>query len=325
MTNTLATHKTLVSANLPDNPEEVVYFYLDTSIAPSSADEVIPKRQEYKLTLDDEGEGTIYLPTPDNTGVAQWNWKVRLPRHNEHTFALAYSAGTQTLADLLGQSALSEAAAAALLAAKADKVTGAVAGNLAKLTAAGNLADSGIEAADVVAVNDPTISQVGYSPIWTGAAWTIGKTTVQDFALGSLTDTGLVLAPNFEQEIVFELARQYGEVADLHAGGVSSTLTSRQDGLYNIEASFYQTGEAATGVVFIARLRKNRTLADAGTIIDLSRAVGTAQTVHTFRLMALTAYLEAVDTIHATIQHDHSGPLTFYVLRLSIRRAGQVS
>lgn len=325
MANSVATHKTLITCALPDNPEATLYFYLDTAIAPTSADEVVPKRNEYKLALDENGDGSIYLPTPDNTGVAQWNWKIRLPHSNEHTCAIAYSASAQTLADILGQAALSEAAAAALLAAKADKVTGATAGNLAQLDASGNLSDSGIEAADVVAVNDPTADQVGYSPLWTGAAWSIGKTTVQDYAIGTQTDTGLVLAPNYEHEIPFALERQYGEVNDLHGGGVGSTITSRQDGLYTIAATVYQTGEAISGVVIDGRLRKNRTLSDAGTLIGRSLLVGTAETTHFMNVTRLYAYLVAGDTVHLTIQHDHSGPLTFYVLYFVIRRAGQIA
>ena len=326
MSNTAATYYTTVSCDLPDNGGEIVYFYLETTIAPTSADEVIPRRQEYKLTLNASGMGSILLPTPDNTGVAQWNWKIRLPHSNEHTCAIAYSASTQTLADILGQAALSEAAAAALLAAKADKVSGATAGNLAQLDANGNLADSGIAAADTVAVDDPTEAQVGYSPIWTSAGWSIGKVTVQDYVIGSLTDIGLVLAPNYEHEIPFEMIRQYSDLADLHGGGVSSTITIRQDGLYNVGATMYQTGAAIDGTVVDLRIRKNNTLSAAGTLIGWERKVGHAAiTSLPITVAALGVYLTTGETIHLTLRHDDAGPLTFYVLRFFIRRDGQVS
>lgn len=239
--------------------------------------------------------GVFYLQVLYTNGVSTWA-SHETPIRIESRHAVSAIAGTA----LLGVSA-AEAAWLAAARAEVSDPTG------------------------IVAVTDPTSSQIGYSPIWTGSAWTIGKITVQDYVLGSLTDSGLVLAPNYEQEIPFELSRQYSEGADLHGGGVSATVTARQAGLYNIETTIYQTGEAANGVVFNLRLRKNQTLAAAGTLIGWARAVGTTQTTHVFTVAALAAYLDAAETIHATIQHDHSGPLTFYVLRFSLRRAGQVS
>ena len=101
MSDSNATYTVTINVSLPDNAAEIVRFYLFTEKARNTLDEVFPYRQEYKLTLDADGAGTIALPTPDNTGASSWTWRVFIPRQNVHVVTLAYSAGAQELADLL--------------------------------------------------------------------------------------------------------------------------------------------------------------------------------------------------------------------------------
>lgn len=320
-----ATRQTDIHILLPDRPGRVVRFTLSDLGAVSG--EVFPESSRYESVLDSSGEATISLPTPDNTGESSWSWDVRLPDDSTpYNINVPYDADEQELSALLAEHALSQPAAASLLAGKADVVDGASAGNLAGLDVDGNLTDSGIAAADVVAVDDPTESQIGWSPAWTGEEWSIGKSTVQDYVIGTLTDVGLVLAPNYEHEIPFEMQRQYSDLADLHGGGVGSTVTIRQDGLYNVAATIYQSGEAVDGVVIDLRLRKNNEPDAAGTLVGWERRVGNAAiTTIPITVAVLGAYLTTGETIHLTLRHDHSGPLTFYVLRFFLRRAGQIS
>jgi len=328
MPDSNATYATEIAAILPDNPGGRVRFKLVTDLALTNApNEVFPYRQTYTLALDTDGRGDLLLPTPDNTGDSTWDWDVWLPGTDAaYTVSVAYSASTQQLADLLVEVALAQPAAASILDGKADTVDGATAGNLAGLDADGNLTDSGIPAVDVVAVDDPTAEQVGRSPIWTGAAWTTGNISVQDYAISSLTAVGLALPPNYECEIPVVLSRQYGGVNDLRGEGVGSTHTIRQDGLYNLSATVYIANAIITGVAVTARIRKNRTLnGESGTLIGWERLNGGALPTHTVTVTATGAYLEAGDTVHLTIQHTHPAPITFGVLRYYIRRDGQVS
>lgn len=145
---TTATYATTLHLDLPDNPGALVMFALNTELA-SSADEVFPYETKYRLRLDAAGEGTIQLPTPDDTGVAAWSWIVYLPASDStYTINVAYDESTQELADLLDDVVMNLPASAALLSTKADVVAG-TADNVATLVGDGQLQDSGVAIADV--------------------------------------------------------------------------------------------------------------------------------------------------------------------------------
>lgn len=101
MADSSATHKVTVAVDLPDNASEIVYFYLREANARSTADEVFPRGQEYRLALSAAGIGSIQLPTPDNTGAASWNWHIYLPNQTRYACTIAYSGSTRQLADII--------------------------------------------------------------------------------------------------------------------------------------------------------------------------------------------------------------------------------
>ena len=240
--------------------------------------------------------GVFYLQVLYTNGVSTWA-SHETPVRIENRHAVSAIAGTA----LLGVSA-AEAAWLAAARAEVSDPTG------------------------IVAVTDPTSEQVGYSPVWNGAAWGIGKTTVQDYAISSLTAIGLVLPPNYENEVPVVLVRQYGDVNNLRGLGVGSTHTIRQNGLYNLSATVYIANATITGAGVDVRFRKNRTLdGESGTLIGWEQLHGGALSTHTITVTATGAYLVTTDTVHLTIQHTHSAPITFGVLRYYVRRDGQVS
>lgn len=116
LVDSVATYATELGVILPDNPGAEVNFRLATNLAlTATPNEIFPYRQMYSLFLDDDGVGTIFLPTPDNTGATTWDWTVLLPEGNSYTFSLPYSAALQQLADRLAEVALAEPAATSFL------------------------------------------------------------------------------------------------------------------------------------------------------------------------------------------------------------------
>lgn len=171
MANTNATYATSISVDLPDYPAAVVTF-TNTAFFVSGNSEVLPGKQ-YSLTLDSSGQGTQTLPCPDNTGDLAINWRINLPSKESGTYAIAYSAITQNLSDILAaQSTTADPdVITAALAAKANKVTGATADNLASLDANGDLQDSGFAAADF----DVTWLAAATTAAAAGAQYQIGE------------------------------------------------------------------------------------------------------------------------------------------------------
>lgn len=148
---TSATYKTQITGDLPDWGTYDVTFELVASFFNGAGEEVIAGKT-YVMTLDASGNdsGSFYLPTPDNTGDAGVNWRLTLPSGHLVVVTVAYSASSQSVSDLIaaGSTTTDPDVITSALASKANKVTGATAGNLASLTAAGDLGDSGYAAAD---------------------------------------------------------------------------------------------------------------------------------------------------------------------------------
>lgn len=103
---TNATFFRTVTADLPDYPEGEVKFYLETALAIAGA-EVFPGKS-YRMTLDANGEGSINLPVPDDTGDAAWGYRITLPSGKTYENTLAYDAGALALATWLQSAATSE-------------------------------------------------------------------------------------------------------------------------------------------------------------------------------------------------------------------------
>lgn len=105
MADSNATYGTSIAVDLPDFPAGTVLFTLDNisnqkPFFVGGNNESFP-RQRYTLTLDANGQGTQVLPTPDNTGTEAVNWRINLPNKQSYTAAIAYSASTQQLSDIL--------------------------------------------------------------------------------------------------------------------------------------------------------------------------------------------------------------------------------
>lgn len=149
MTNSNAAYYTDIVCDLPDYPADVITFRNSGGYFVSGNAEVFPG-QTYTLTLSATGQGTQRLPCPDNTGVTAVRWNIGLPDDDIASVSIAYSATSQDLSDVLASTATTTTpdAVTAALANKANKVSGAVAGNLASLTSGGDLADSGSAPAD---------------------------------------------------------------------------------------------------------------------------------------------------------------------------------
>lgn len=103
MADSNATHTRTIAVDLPDYASQDVNFRLMSTVAIADS-EVFPQK-EYTLTLDGSGEGTIALPTPDNTGDDAWTWEITLPDKRATTATLAYAAGTLQLATWLAAAA----------------------------------------------------------------------------------------------------------------------------------------------------------------------------------------------------------------------------
>lgn len=103
---TNATFFRTVTADLPDYPEGEVKFYLETALAIAGA-EVFPGKS-YRMTLDANGEGSINLPVPDDTGEAAWSYKITLPSGKTYENTLVYDAGALALATWLQTAATTE-------------------------------------------------------------------------------------------------------------------------------------------------------------------------------------------------------------------------
>jgi len=137
-----ATNTRTVTADLPDYVSQDVEFTLLSSVAISGV-ETFPLLT-YTMSLDENGEGTIDLPTPDATGDAAWAWRIELPDGKRVQATLAYDAASLGLADWLAAELTTETpnSLETLLAAKQDKDTDATNDNLAKF-ASGQTVDSG--------------------------------------------------------------------------------------------------------------------------------------------------------------------------------------
>lgn len=100
-----ATLTTTVVASLPDNGSDSLVFTLISSVAIASSTLEIEAGNTFTMALDANGDGSIDLPVPDNTGDGAWLWQVLLPDEREPYFTLAYDASDQDLAELLAAAA----------------------------------------------------------------------------------------------------------------------------------------------------------------------------------------------------------------------------
>lgn len=290
-----ATYTTVVTAHLPDAAGKSIYFAVNTDVAlVNDTDEIFPYKALYVMVLDEDGAGSIELPTPDNTGVASFSWYVHLPRNNRYTVPIAFDADPQDLADLLAEMAVSMPAAASILSTKTDVVAGAVAGNLPQLLASGHLEDSLIAAADVLELLFPT------------ACYCAMTIPVQ-------------IPPN--QEVLMPM-QVVGQTAAIHPGGISGTLTMPAHGLYDFQAAIYTDQVSLAGYYLDAKLRKNEE--GDNTIVGWNRKDGlaSASVVQVVPVYAPSVQMEIGHTIELYLSHNFTAPIMIYVQRLVVVRRG---
>ena len=148
------------------------------------------------------------------------------------------------------------------ISTKADKVSGATTGNLASLTAEGNLADSGIAASNVktkqTAVSDPTASGDATAFIDTISQDTNGEITVTKKYVptvvastsGSGGSAGLMTAAQAEKLAGIETGAEVNDVTDVQIGGTSivsnKVANFTTEGTYNSASNPIATKSAIT-------------------------------------------------------------------------------
>lgn len=289
---TSASYSTAVHMHLPDCPYRWVGYELGDLA--TAGEEAFPDTWAYRVRLDVHGEGTIMLPTPDNTGAATWSWNVYLPDDpTTYNINLPYSNSTQELADLLAEYALSLPAAAALLSTKADVVAG-TAGDLAQLVGDGQLEDSGLLADDLAQMLLPTVCYCQMN-------------------------VGVNIPPGMEVAMPLQVVKQTEQI---HPGGLAATMTIPRHGIYTAQAIIYTGLFSLSGYYLDAKIRKNQ--ADADTIIGWNRQPGlpTATTAQVMNVIAPSVDMAEDDTVEVYLSHNYTAPITFFVQRLTLRRHG---
>lgn len=155
MTNT--TFSRTITADLPDSANKTIKIGLLTTVAISSNGEISP-RDNFNISLDGNGVGSVDAPCPDGTGDLAYLYSYELPDIARGVFSLSYAANSIDLSDLIASSStsLDFDAITALVEGKATKQPLATQNNIATFDVNGDIQDGGSAIADLGNVSGPS-------------------------------------------------------------------------------------------------------------------------------------------------------------------------